>query len=143
MFDANTGSGFEANAASNFGEYAGSETGSFAASNAGAYAGSNAASYAGSNTSSSTGSYASPYAQPEKSISWGSVLFGLLMIGGAFFLYYTFDNLEREGGSVRMNVLFILLYNIGGKWLAAIVLALIGIGTMIAGFNGSSLEDKD
>jgi hypothetical protein len=144
MFDPHADSNFDANAASFAGSNAGSNAASFAGSYPGSNAGAKTGAFPGSEASSYTNSYNSPsYAQPEKSISWGSVGFGLLMIGVAFFLYYTFDNLEREGGSVRMNVLFILLYNIGGKWLAAIVVALIGIGTMIAGFNGSSLDDKD
>lgn len=92
-----------------------------------------------SNSNSPSAAYVSPYrTEPEKSISWGSVLFGLLLIGVSFFLYSTFDDLERNGGSVRMNVIVIALYNIGGKWLASIVVAVIGIVVTIAGFSGSA-----
>ena len=92
MFDPHADSNFDANAAS----FAAPNAASFAASNAGSYPGANTGAFPGSEASSYTNSYNSPsYAQPEKSISWGSVGFGLLMIGVAFFLYYTFDNLER------------------------------------------------
>jgi hypothetical protein len=53
-----------------------------------------------------------------------------------------FDNLEREGGTVRMNAIVILLYNIGGKWFASIVVALIGLVALITGFNGSSSGEE-
>lgn len=61
---------------------------------------------------------------------WGTLAFGILLIAGACFLYYTFDNLEKEGGSVRMNWILIMLYELGGKWTASIVVALLG-GLMI------------
>lgn len=135
---------FEPLAEPGFGAYDNPPASSFAGSpTAGAYAASGAGVNPGAYTTTSNASpYVSPYEQPDKSISWGSVGFGLLMIGVAFFLYYTFDNLEKEGGSVRMNAIVILLYNIGGKWLASIVVALIGIGTMIAGFNGTSAGEE-
>jgi hypothetical protein len=57
---------------------------------------------------------------------WTTIAYGVAFIAGGIFLYYTFDNMEKEGGSMRLNWMFALAYKIGGKWTVAIILALFG-----------------
>lgn len=57
---------------------------------------------------------------------WSSIAFGLGMIAAGIFLYFYFDNMEKEGGSIRINWIFALAYKIGGKWTVAIILWILG-----------------
>jgi hypothetical protein len=76
--------------------------------------------------------------KPQK--PWETILIGIGLIGFGIFIYYTFNNLEQEGGSVRINWLFALAYKIGGKWTVAVIITLIGILTTNTGF--SALKNK-
>ncbi len=67
---------------------------------------------------------------------WQSIAIGLLMIAGAVFIYYSFDNMEKEGGSMRINWILALIYKIGGKWPGPILLGLLGAYTTYSGING-------
>lgn len=60
---------------------------------------------------------------------WGLLIFGIFLIGMAFYLYSYLAGLENAGGSVRINVIIALIYNLLGKWGVAIVVGLIGVGT--------------
>ena len=69
--------------------------------------------------------------QPQEEIKkedspWTTIAYGVILIAGAIFLYYTFDNMEKEGGSMRLNWMFALAYKIGGKWTVAVLLGLFG-----------------
>lgn len=69
--------------------------------------------------------------QPQEEIKdddspWATIAYGVGLIAFGIFLYYTFNNLEKEGGSVRINWLFALIYKLGGKWPVAIILTLLG-----------------
>jgi hypothetical protein len=55
-----------------------------------------------------------------------SIGIGLLIIAVSVFVFYTFDNMEKEGGSVRINWIFALIYKLGGKWPGPIIFAIIG-----------------
>jgi hypothetical protein len=55
---------------------------------------------------------------PKESLdSWqGKLLFALGAFAGAAFLYYIFDKMEAEGGSMRIHWIIAIAYNLGGKW---------------------------
>ena len=67
---------------------------------------------------------------------WATIGYGVLLMAGAVFLYYTFDNMEKEGGSIRINWMFALAYKLGGKWTVAVILALIGALLTYLGISG-------
>ncbi|MBK7807601.1 MAG: hypothetical protein KA270_05610 [Saprospiraceae bacterium] len=79
--------------------------------------------------------------KPQK--PWEAILVGVGMIAFGIFLYYTFNNLEQEGGSVRINWLFALAYKIGGKWTVAVIITLIGIFTTYSGFVALKNKPKE
>ena len=74
---------------------------------------------------------------------WETILIGLGLIAFGIFLYYTFNNLEQEGGSLRINWLFALAYNIGGKWTVAVIVTLIGVFTTYSGFSALKSKPKE
>ena len=96
-----------------------------------------------SSAGSKTAAHINHETQTEGSITWSMVIVGLLMIGGAVFLYNVFDNFEKEGGSVRMPAIAILMYKIGGKWLVSIFVALMGILVTAGGFTSGSDEEEN
>ncbi len=57
------------------------------------------------------------------------------MIVGAAWLYTYFSGAEARGGSIRMNVILLLLYNIGGKWLVCGLAAAVGIAVTVVGIR--------
>ena len=78
--------------------------------------------------------------QPQEEIKkeespWQNIGIGLIMIAGAVFIYHTFDNMEKEGGSIRINWIFALIYKFGGKWPGPILIALIGAFTTYGGIK--------
>jgi len=77
----------------------------------------------------------------KKDNPWSTIVYGIALIGLAIFLYYTFDNMEKEGGSVRLNWMLVLAYKIGGKWTVAVILALLGSFMTYSGI--SSLITKN
>ncbi len=64
--------------------------------------------------------------QKEES-PWSNIAYGLIMIAGGIFLYNMFDNLEKEGGSMKINWIFALAYKLGGKWTVASIISLLGV----------------
>ncbi|MEL7340603.1 MAG: hypothetical protein AAGM67_08970 [Bacteroidota bacterium] len=62
--------------------------------------------------------------------------FGVAMFAFAAFLYITFQDLETEGGEIRMNWLFVLLYETFGKEVTAVVVSLIGVSFLYQGGKG-------
>lgn len=74
---------------------------------------------------------------------WETILIGVGLIAFGIFLYYTFNNLEQEGGSLRINWLFALAYNIGGKWTVAVIVTLIGVFTTYSGFSALKSKAKE
>ena len=81
--------------------------------------------------------------QAKTKISWGTVIFGLAATVFSFYLYSMFDDFEKSGGSIRMPVIVILIYKIGGKWLASIFIGLMGLLTMVGGFIGNGFDDRE
>lgn len=66
---------------------------------------------------------------------WGTLVFGLLMIAGAVWIYWYFGKLEAEGGEVRMPAIAWLLYDLVGRTGLAAIAALIGAFATWAGIS--------
>ncbi len=64
-----------------------------------------------------------------------TIVMGLLMIAGAVWLYTYFSGFEERGGSMRMNVILLALYKLGGKWLACGLVAAVGIAVTVVGIR--------
>jgi hypothetical protein len=67
----------------------------------------------------------------------GSPLFligvGLFLYAAAAGLFFYFNHLENTGGTTTMHAAIAFLYNLGGKWTVAIVLAVLGTLSLIVG----------
>ena len=57
---------------------------------------------------------------------WVGIIVGALMIAGGIFVYFYLANWEQEGGSIRMNVIIMLVYDLLGKVGVAALCCLIG-----------------
>ncbi|HEX8834905.1 MAG TPA: hypothetical protein VF719_11925 [Abditibacteriaceae bacterium] len=64
---------------------------------------------------------------------WIVVGAGILLLALAAFSFWRFSVMETTGGFMRMRWYTALLYNMGGKWLAAGLFSLLGIGSIIVG----------
>lgn len=73
-----------------------------------------------------------------KDTPWSSIGIGLFLFAAAGFLYYVFNNLENEGGSVKINWIFALLYRVGGKWAAPGLIGIIGAFYTYSGIKAFS-----
>lgn len=58
---------------------------------------------------------------------WMNIVYGLIAFAAAYYLYSTFTSMETEGGSVRINRIAAILYQIGGKWTPTVLVGLIGV----------------
>jgi hypothetical protein len=58
---------------------------------------------------------------------WGLLIFGILIVILAFYLFSVFAGLEKSGGSMRINWIVAGLYKLLGKWGVAIVTGLLGL----------------
>lgn len=73
----------------------------------------------------------------EKPNPWGAVALGVFLIAVAVGLFFWFNHLEQEGGTIRMHALIILTYKLLGKWG---VLGVFGaFGCLIAGIGVKDL----
>jgi hypothetical protein len=62
-----------------------------------------------------------------------TIVLGVFMIAGAVWLFTYIGGKEAEGGSIRLNVLLMILYKIGGKWLMSGLIALAGVAIIVSG----------
>lgn len=69
----------------------------------------------------------------KKESSGSQILWGLLCIGSAGFLYYELTRLETSGGTMSLNIIFAMLYNLFGKNVASGILAALGLFITIGG----------
>ena len=66
-----------------------------------------------------------------------NILIGLFLVVAGTGLFFYFMHLETTGKSESStNAVVALLYNVGGKWLVAVVCWLIGAGFLIGGIVG-------
>ena len=47
---------------------------------------------------------------------WSLIIIGLLILAFSVWMYSVFTNMEQSGGSMRIQWIFALLYNLLGKW---------------------------
>ena len=71
----------------------------------------------------------------EEDSPWGTLVFGVLMIVGAGWIYWYFGKLETEGGEVRMPAIAWALYEMVGKTGLAAIVGLIGVFATWAGIS--------
>ena len=73
---------------------------------------------------------------------WRLVLLGLAFIAGAaYVLWYLTDFENSTDSSRRMNLIFAMIYNFGGKYLCSGIIAGIGVIFGVLGFKKLG-EDK-
>lgn len=72
----------------------------------------------------------------KKDTPLANLAYGVLFIGFAIFLYYQFEGLETEGGSIRINWIIAIVYKIGGKWAAPVILSIMGAFYIYSGASG-------
>lgn len=58
---------------------------------------------------------------------WQWVLWGVAVCAGGLFIFDRLSNLEEHGGSIRMNALFVMVYDTLGKWGLLVVFELVGL----------------
>jgi hypothetical protein len=72
----------------------------------------------------------------ERKNKYETLITGIILIAGSIFLFWYFNDFEQSGDSSRkMNAILVVLYNIGGKYLACSVLGGIGVITTIFGIK--------
>ena len=88
--------------------------------------------------------FGNPYADYEyygkhSRRTWPSMIIGLLFgVGLCYFAWYRWHELnmaEIMGGTVSLTSIEWLLYKVGGKWVVAGVLFVIGVGLAYAGVH--------
>lgn len=67
---------------------------------------------------------------------WGLLIAGALLMLGAAWFYLHLQQLEAEGGDMRIHWMIAVAYNLGGKLAAAGLLGAVGLGLLIGGLNG-------
>lgn len=77
-----------------------------------------------------------PAEQEKPDNPWSTLGWGVLMIGLGIGGYFLFANLEESGGSVRMNVIVLLVYKILGKYGVLAVFSAIGALLILVGAKG-------
>ena len=65
------------------------------------------------------------------------------MFGFAWFLHGTFTNMELNGGSMRVDWIFALLYKALGKWGVVGAISLIAAGTVWMGWTGRDSAETE
>jgi hypothetical protein len=64
---------------------------------------------------------------------WLTAIMGvLLLVPGPIFVYQYIDEKERQGGTFRMQWLAVIFYDMFGKLGVTLLVAVVGIGVLIA-----------
>ena len=74
-------------------------------------------------------------AQKKDEPWWLALLGGLIMLGGAVWVYIDLTAFETEGGTRRINWIVAFLYNNLGKWGVVGLMALGGLGATAVGIS--------
>jgi hypothetical protein len=71
--------------------------------------------------------------EPDKSLDtwWKSLLWGIVVLAGGLFVFWYLDQKERAGESFRMQWIFVLVYDLLGKWGVLSVFAAIAAGLVV------------
>lgn len=73
-------------------------------------------------------------AEEKKASNWVVMgIVGIVLAGPApWFIYHYLDQKERQGGTIRMNWIAVLLYDLLGKWGVTVALLIFGVGSLLA-----------
>lgn len=64
---------------------------------------------------------------------WLTGIMGILLMGPApLFIYHYLDEKERQGGTIRMNWIAVLAYDLFGKTVLAWLIAVVGLVVVLA-----------
>src|SRR5262245_16074179 len=66
---------------------------------------------------------------------WQSMLWAAVLVAGGIWFFHMFDDLEKHGGSIRMNRILIFIYDHLGKWGVLYFFLAIGFGMFAMGVN--------
>jgi hypothetical protein len=75
-------------------------------------------------------------AKGKEDSPWGMLIVGVLSLLGAAWLFAQLEGLEQTGGEMRIHWAIAIAYNLGGKWGAAGLVGVVGIGLLLGGLNG-------
>ncbi len=65
---------------------------------------------------------------------WLMGIMGILLMGPApLFIYHYLDQKERQGGTIRMNWIAVLAYDLFGKTVLTWLIAIVGLVVFLAG----------
>jgi hypothetical protein len=73
--------------------------------------------------------------EPKQEPWWLAMLGGLIMLGGAIWVYLDLTAFEAAGGTRRVNAIVALLYNYLGKWGVVGLMAVGGLGAIWHGVS--------
>jgi hypothetical protein len=77
---------------------------------------------------------------PGESRWWQSLLWAVVCFAGGIWMFNMFDDLEKHGGSIRLNFILIGIYKVLGKWG---VLAFFTVAALGFAYTGVSRYRKD
>jgi hypothetical protein len=75
--------------------------------------------------------------------NWGTVIIGVLILAFAWYLHGVLTQMETSGGSLRINIIFALLYKVLGKWGAVGAIAFLGVAAVWVGISPPKSDDDD
>lgn len=64
-----------------------------------------------------------------------NIVFGLIALAGAFWMYTVFAKYEASGGNFSMPRIAAIFYSLVGKWGIVGFVGLIGVGSLWSGFQ--------
>ena len=64
-----------------------------------------------------------------------NLVFGVVFIAGAIWMYIAFGNYEASGGRLTMPRIAFAIYKIVGKWGIVIPVGLVGVGSIWSGMK--------
>lgn len=59
---------------------------------------------------------------------WAKLVFGLLFLGFAYYMYSDLTAFEATGGERKEHMVIAALYNVGGKWAVVVPIVFFGLG---------------
>lgn len=71
-----------------------------------------------------------------------SLFTGLAIVALGLYLFYQFNKLESEGGSMKINWIIALIYNLTGKWPITVLLISAGLVSMVKSAKKIILNNK-
>ena len=66
---------------------------------------------------------------------WQSMLWAAVLVAGGVWFFHMFDDLEKHGGSIRMNRILIFIYDHMGKWGVLYFFLAVALAMFASGVN--------